>query len=53
MRYVHKEGKRSPKECRIQAAPFLETLEDYDAGHYLDLLERAVAEVMLAFGEKM
>jgi hypothetical protein len=47
VRYVHREGKKGPKECRIQAAPFLETLEDYDAGHYLDLLERAVEEVML------
>jgi DNA polymerase-2 len=53
VRYVHKEGKRSPKECRIQAAPFLETLEDYDAKLYLKLLERAVEEVMLAFGEEM
>ncbi|MFH1596659.1 MAG: DNA polymerase domain-containing protein, partial [Pseudomonadota bacterium] len=49
VRYVHREGKGGPKECRIQAAPFLETLDDYDAGHYLELLERAVEEVMLIF----
>ena len=48
VRYVHREGKRGPKECRVQAAPFLETLEGYDTKIYLDLLERAVEEVMLA-----
>jgi len=53
VRYVHKEGKRSPKECRVQAAPFLETLEDYDTNLYMELLERAIEEVMLAFGEEM
>jgi DNA polymerase-2 len=47
VRYVHKEGKKGPKECRVQAAPFLETLDGYDATLYLDLLERAVAEVMM------
>ena len=31
VRYVHREGKDGPKECRIAAAPFLETLDDYDA----------------------
>jgi DNA polymerase-2 len=51
VRYVHREKKGGPKECRIAAAPFLETLEDYDAGHYLELLERAIQEVMLPFGE--
>jgi DNA polymerase-2 len=51
VRYVHRERKGGPKECRIAAAPFLETLEDYDAGHYLELLERAIQEVMLPFGE--
>jgi DNA polymerase-2 len=51
VRYVHRERKGGPKETRIQAAPFWETLEDYDAGHYLELLERAMEEVMLAFGE--
>ena len=30
VRYVHKEGKHGPKDCRIQAAPFLETLDGYD-----------------------
>jgi DNA polymerase elongation subunit (family B) len=51
LRYVHVEKKGAPKECRVQAAPFLDTLDDYDVGHYLDLLERAIEEVMLPFGE--
>jgi DNA polymerase II len=45
VRFVHRE-RRGPKECRVQAAPFLEGLESYDTGIYLELLERAVAEVM-------
>ncbi|MFZ2089707.1 MAG: DNA polymerase domain-containing protein [Desulfobaccales bacterium] len=45
VRFVHREG-RGPKECRVQAAPFLEGLEGYDTMLYLELLERAVAEVM-------
>jgi DNA polymerase elongation subunit (family B) len=48
VRYVHREGKKGPKECRVQAAPFLESLDGYDTTLYLDLLERAVEEVMLA-----
>jgi DNA polymerase elongation subunit (family B) len=48
VRYVHREGKRGPKECRVQAAPFLESLDGYDTTLYLDLLERAMEEVMLA-----
>jgi DNA polymerase-2 len=48
VRYVHQEGKRGPKECRIRAAPFLEALDGYDTKLYLDLLDRAVAEVMVA-----
>jgi DNA polymerase-2 len=51
VRYVHRERKGGPQECRIAAAPFLETLDDYDAGHYLELLERALEEVMIPFGE--
>jgi DNA polymerase-2 len=47
VRYVLTEGKRGPKECRVQAAPFLETLDGYDTTLYLALLERAVQEVML------
>jgi DNA polymerase II len=47
VRYVHLEGKRGPKETRVQAAPFLAALDGYDTKFYLDLLERAVAEVML------
>ena len=50
VRYVHKEGKRGPKECRVAAAPFLETLDGYDTKIYLELLERAVEEVMLVLG---
>jgi hypothetical protein len=45
------EGKRGPKGCRVAAAPFLETLDGYDTKIYLELLERAVAEVMLVLGE--
>lgn len=52
VRFVHREGKRGPKECRVQAAPFLDDLEDYDAKLYLDLLERAIEEVLLHFGEQ-
>jgi DNA polymerase-2 len=51
VRYVHREGKRGPKECRVAAAPFLETLDGYDTTIYLELLERAVAEVMLPLRE--
>jgi len=51
VRYVHVEAKGGPKECRIQAAPFLETLDDYDVRLYLELLERAVEEVMVVFRE--
>ena len=51
VRYVHAEPKGGPKETRIQAAPFLDTLDDYDVGFYLELLERAIEEVMLPFGE--
>jgi DNA polymerase elongation subunit (family B) len=47
VRYVHREGKKGPKECRVQAAPFLETLDGYDAKLYLELLERAVEEILL------
>jgi len=53
VRYVHRQGKRGPKECRIQAAPFLDSLEDYDAKLYLELLERAIEEVLLPFREEM
>ncbi|HZE21805.1 MAG TPA: DNA polymerase domain-containing protein, partial [Desulfobaccales bacterium] len=50
VRYIQREGRRGPKECRIQAAPFVETLDDYDTKLYLELLERAVEEVMLPLG---
>uniref|UniRef100_A0A7C3UZD2 DNA-directed DNA polymerase n=1 Tax=Desulfobacca acetoxidans TaxID=60893 RepID=A0A7C3UZD2_9BACT len=45
VRFVHRERRR-PKDCRVKAAPFLEDLEGYDTAVYLELLERAVAEVM-------
>jgi DNA polymerase-2 len=51
VRYVHREGKRGPKECRVAAAPFLETLDGYDTTFYLELLERALEEVMLPLRE--
>jgi DNA polymerase II len=51
VRYVHAEPKGGPQECRIQAAPFLDTLDNYAVGFYLDLLERAIEEVMLPLGE--
>jgi DNA polymerase-2 len=51
VRYVHREKKGGPKECRIQAAPFLEALDGYDTKLYLELLERAVEEVRLPLRE--
>ena len=51
VRYVHRE-RRGPKELRVQAAPFLEDLEGYDTTTYLELLERAVVEVLTGvFGD--
>ncbi len=50
VRYVHREKKGGPKECRVAAAPFLETLDDYDTNLYLELLERAIEEVLLPLG---
>jgi DNA polymerase elongation subunit (family B) len=52
VRYVHREGKRGPKECRVAASPLLETLDGYDTTLYLALLDRAVEEVMLPLGEE-
>jgi DNA polymerase elongation subunit (family B) len=49
VRYVHLE-KRGPKETRVQAAPFLDSLAPYDAEIYLELLNRAIDEVLLPFG---
>ncbi|MGC2434762.1 MAG: DNA polymerase domain-containing protein, partial [Desulfobaccales bacterium] len=49
VRYVHAEKRGGPQECRIQAAPFLETLDGYDAQHYLELLERAIEEIMTVY----
>jgi DNA polymerase elongation subunit (family B) len=45
VRFVHRQ-KRGPKETQVLAAPFLHNLETYDTGIYLDLLERAIEEVM-------
>jgi DNA polymerase-2 len=50
VRYVQLERK-GPKETRVQAAPFLDTLDGYDTAHYLELLDRAIEEVLLPFGE--
>jgi len=50
VRYVQLERK-GPKETRVRAAPFLETLDGYDTTTYLELLERAIDEVLLPFGE--
>ena len=53
VRYVHRETRRGPKELRVQAAPFLEGLEGYDTATYLELLDRAVTEIMTGvFGEQ-
>jgi DNA polymerase-2 len=49
VRYVHAEKKGGPRETRVRTAPFLETLDDYDVELYLELLERAIEEVMLPF----
>jgi DNA polymerase-2 len=51
VRYVHREGKRGPRESRVAPAPFIETLDGYDTTIYLELLERALAEVMLPLRE--
>jgi len=52
VRFVHREGRCGPKECRVQAEPFLEGLETYDTQIYMELLERAVTEVMTGvFGD--
>jgi DNA polymerase-2 len=48
VRYVQLERK-GPKETRVRAAPFLDTLDGYDTGHYLELLDRAMEEVLLPF----
>ena len=45
VRFVHR-NKGGPKELRVQAAPFLEELEDYDTEVYMDLLNRAIQEVL-------
>lgn len=43
---MHREAKGGPKESRILAVPFVTTLDDYDTGHYLELLNRAIDEVL-------
>jgi DNA polymerase-2 len=52
VRFVHRE-KRGPKETQVQAAPFLDDLETYDTGVYLELLERAIDEVRSPFGDQV
>ena len=39
------------KEMRVKAAPFVEILEDYDVELYLELLERAMEEVMPPYND--
>ena len=51
VRYVQLERK-GPKETRVQAAPFLDTLDHYDTATYLELLNRAMEEVLLPFREE-
>ncbi len=41
----------APRSAASRPRPFLDTLDDYDVGFYLELLERAVEEVMLPFRE--
>jgi len=50
VRYVQLERK-GPKETRVRAAPFLDTIDSYDTGLYLELLNRATDEVLLPFRE--
>jgi DNA polymerase-2 len=45
VRFVHRE-RRGPKELRVQAAPFLEGLEEYDTENYMELLNRAIEEIL-------
>ncbi len=52
VRFVHRE-KRGPKETQVLAAPFLDGLETYDTRIYLELLERAIEEVLSPFGDQV
>ncbi|MEW6386638.1 MAG: DNA polymerase domain-containing protein [Thermodesulfobacteriota bacterium] len=46
VRFVHLD-RAGPKETRVRAVPLLDGSEDYDAPLYLDLLNRAIDEVLL------
>jgi DNA polymerase elongation subunit (family B) len=48
VRYVQL-ARKGPKETRVRAAPFLDALDGYDTGLYLELLDRALDEVLLPF----
>jgi DNA polymerase II len=50
VRYVQL-ARKGPKEARVRAAPFLDALDGYDAGLYLELLDQAIDEVLLPFRE--
>jgi len=51
VRFVHRK-KRGPKELQVVTAPFLDDLETYDTGVYLELLNRALDEVLTGvFGD--
>ncbi len=45
LRYIVRD-RRGPPETRVLAAPFFETLDRYDTEYYLELLTKAVAEVL-------
>jgi DNA polymerase elongation subunit (family B) len=45
LRYIVRD-RRGPAETRVLAAPFFETLDRYDTDYYLELLAKAVAEVL-------
>jgi DNA polymerase-2 len=48
VRYVVRE-RQGPPEIRVLAAPFLDTLDRYDTAYYVELLDRAVKEVLGPF----
>jgi DNA polymerase-2 len=45
LRYIVRD-RRGPPETRVLAAPFFETLDRYDTEYYLELLAKAVDEVL-------
>jgi DNA polymerase elongation subunit (family B) len=45
LRYIVRD-RHGPPETRVLAAPFFESLDRYDTEYYLELLDKAVAEVL-------